>query len=292
MMNAEKTLQSDLTRLRGIPRLGLIAFEGRFPLLIAQAAHELGIPVTAFGVKGITPEEIAEKVDLVHWMQLGQFNKFVDKMHAEGIGHVIMAGRVQHNSIWQYRGFDSRSLKVLGRLVNRKADTVLGAVVDELARENIEVLDSTLLLRGCMPAEGLLTPDRPTTKAEIKDIEFGIPLAFQIAGMDIGQTIVVKDLAVVAVEGLEGTDETIHRAGRITGRGVVVVKVPKPRQDNRFDFPVVGPGTIQSIRDSGGGALGLIAEHALFFDQAEALELAREAKVAIQVMPAWLLPRR
>ncbi|MFP4381159.1 MAG: LpxI family protein [Candidatus Sumerlaeia bacterium] len=276
--------------LQGIPRLGIMAFEGRFPILLAQAAAQLGIPVTAFGVKGMTPDELADYVDRLHWLQLGQFNKFIDKLHEEGIKHVIMGGRVQHNSIWRYRGFDRRSLKLLGKLVNRKADTVLNAVVDELARENITVLDSTLLLRECMPAKGVLTVGCEPTREQYKDIEFGLPLAHQIAGMDIGQTIIVKDLAVVAVEGLEGTDEAIRRAGRIANGGIVVIKVPKPRQDYRFDFPVIGPGTIRSIAKAGGGALAIIAEHALFFDQQEALELALENQIPVVALSPSLLP--
>jgi len=272
---------TDLSILENIPRLGLMAFEGRFPILVAQAAAERSIPVTAFGVKGLTPPELAGEVDRMHWMELGQFSRFVDQLHAENICHVVMAGRVQHNSIWRYRGFDRRSLRVLGRLINRKADTVLNAVVAELESEQIEVIDSTLLIRSCMPEKGLLTPKRALSDRERKDVEFGLPIARQIAGLDIGQTIVVKDLAVVAVESLEGTDETILRAGRIVGGGIVVIKVSKPRQDPRFDFPVIGPGTIRSIRQAGGGVLAVMAGHALFFDRAEALEIAREAGICV-----------
>lgn len=276
--------EQELAHLKSIPRLGLMAFEGRFPVLLAQAAAELHIPVTVFGVQGLTPPEIEKIVDRVHWMQLGQFGKFIEQAHEENIRHVVMAGRVQHNAIWKYRGFDLRSLGVLRRLINRKADTVLGAVVEELAREHIEVIDSTMLLRSCMPHKGLMTPGRPITPTEMKDIEFGLPIARQIAGMDIGQTIVVKDLAVVAVESLEGTDETIARAGHITGGGVVVVKVSKPKQDKRFDYPVVGPGTIKALRAAGGGVLAMMAGHALFFDQEEALALASEAKIGVIAM--------
>ena len=228
---------NELAELRKIPRLGLMAFEGRFPILLAQAAAEMHIPVVAFGVQGLTPPELENIVERMHWMQLGQFSKFVEQAHKDNVHHVVMAGRVQHNAIWKYRGFDLRTLNVLRKLINRKADTVLNAVVDELAKEHIKVVDSTLLLRSCMPRKGLMTLTRPITPHEMKDIEFGFPIAKQIAGLDIGQTLVVKDLAVVAVESLEGTDEAIARGGRIANGGIVVVKVSKPKQDKRFDYP-------------------------------------------------------
>ncbi|MBN1868179.1 UDP-2,3-diacylglucosamine diphosphatase LpxI [Candidatus Sumerlaeota bacterium] len=267
--------------LRQIPRLGLMAGEGRFPILVAQAATQNAIPVTAFAIEGVTPPELAGFVEQMHWLKLGQFSRFIDQLHADDIRHVVMAGRVAHNNLWRYRGFDVRSLRVLKNMVNRKADTLLGAVVEELARENVTVIDSSLLLTECLPKKGLLTPQRPLTEREEKDIEFGLPLARQIAGLDIGQTIVVKDLAVVAVESLEGTDETIRRAGRIADGDIVVIKVSKPQQDRRFDLPVVGPETIRSIREAGGGALAVMAGEALFFDQTEAIALAHESNIAI-----------
>lgn len=271
----------DLSVLSRVSRLGLLAGEGRFPFMLAQAAAELAIPVTAFAMNGITPPELAEQVDAIHWLELGQFSEFIDRVHGDGISYVIMAGRVPHNSIWRYRGFDRRSLRLLGKMVTRKADSILGTVVEELESEGIHVLDSSLLLRKCMPGKGLLTPSRPPTGREEKDIEFGFPLARELAGLDIGQTIAVKDLAVVAVESLEGTDETILRAGRIAQGDIVVVKVAKPQQDSRFDIPVVGPGTIRSLIEAGGGALAFMAGEVLFFDQEEALSLAEESDICV-----------
>lgn len=264
-----------------IPHLGLLAGKGRFPFLLAKAAADLGIPVTVIAFNGITPVELGQQVNQIHWMELGQVSRVLETLHAEGIRHVIMAGQVAHNSIWRYRGFDMRGLKILGKMINRKADSILGAVVAELKREGIEVVDQSLLIRSCMPAKGLLTPGRPLTPREEKDVEFGFPIARQIAGMDIGQTLIVKDLAVVAVESLEGTDEAIRRAGRIAEGGIVVIKVCKPHQDSRFDIPVVGPQTIRSLTESGGGALVFMANETIFFDQLEAIELARTAGIAV-----------
>jgi DUF1009 family protein len=258
-----------------------MAFEGRFPMMLAHAASDLAIPVTGFGVPGITSPELEEWVDKMYWLGLGQFEKCIQHMHQDGVGHVIMAGRVAHNSIWKYRGFDRRSLRILGRLANRKADTILGAVVDELASEHIEVLDSSLFVRSCMPDEGLLTSRRKITRREKKDIDFGLPIANQIAGMDIGQTVIVKDQAVIAVESLEGTDEAIRRAGSIVDGDIVVVKVAKPKQDNRFDIPVIGMQTVRSLAEAGGGVIAIMAGRTLFFDQAEAIPLAERHNIGI-----------
>jgi UDP-2,3-diacylglucosamine hydrolase len=262
----------------------MMAGDGRFPFLVAQAARQNSIPVTAFAIEGVTPPELSNFVDRMHWFKLGQFSRFIDQLHAEDIRHVVMVGRVAHNNLWRYRGFDLRTLRILKNLANRKADSILGAVVDELAREKITVIDSSLLLTECLPIKGLLTPRRPLTARERADVEFGFPIARQIAGLDVGQTIVVKDLAVVAVEGLEGTDETIRRAGRIADGDIVVIKVSKPRQDKRFDIPVIGPDTIRSIREAGGGALAIMAGEALFFDQDEAIALAHESSIAIEAI--------
>ena len=271
----------DLSR---VDRLGLVAGGGRFPVLLAQAAAAQSIPVSAFAIKSITDASLGQHVAAMHWLELGELSRLIEQCHSDGVRHVVMAGHVPHNSIWRYRGFDKRALRLLGRMVTRQADSILGAVVEELAREGIETIEQSALLDGCMPEKGLLTPRRPLTAREEKDIEFGFPIARQVAGLDIGQSIVVKDLSVVAVEGLEGTDQTIRRAGEIAGQGFVLVKVSKPHQDSRFDIPVIGPGTIRSMREAGGGAVAIMAEETLFFDRDEAVELAHQAGIAIQAI--------
>jgi UDP-2,3-diacylglucosamine hydrolase len=280
-MNPASTIPPTPVEACDIDQLGLIACGGRMPFLLVDAAHELGIPVTAFAIKGVADPDIENQVDKTFWIELGQFTRFIELCHENKIRYVAMAGRVPHNSIWRYRGFDKRSLRVLGRLATRRADSILGSVVKEIHKEGIHVVESPLLLGGCMPKKGLLTPKRPLTNREEEDIDFGFPLARKIAGMDIGQTIVVKDLAVVAVESLEGTDETIVRAGRIAQGDIVVIKVCKPHQDSRFDIPVIGPATIQSIVKAGGGCLVVMADNTLFFDQKEAIELAHENNIGI-----------
>lgn len=280
-MCANKTHPSAPLSVENISRLGLMAGGGRFPFILAQSAAELSIPVTVFAIKEITSPELEQYVDRVHWLTLGQFSKVIKLCHAEDIHHIVMGGRVPHNAIWRYRGFDKRTLRLLGKMVTRKADSILGAVTEELAQEDIRVVGQSLLLGGCMPKEGLLTPERPLTKSEKADVKFGYPLARKIAGMDIGQSIIVKDLAVVAVESLEGTDETILRGGKIAGGNVVLIKVAKPHQDSRFDIPVIGPGTIRTMKEAGGGVIAVMAGKTLFFDQDEAIAKAHEAGIGI-----------
>lgn len=267
-----------------LDHIGLIAGEGRFPFLLAQSAHERNITVTAIGIRGVTPPELAAAVDAMHWVEFGQFNRLIEILHRCGISKAVMAGRVKHRNIFQLSRIDRRGLKLLASLPSRKADTLLGAITSELARENIEILDSTMLLRECMPPRGLLTPTCPVTREISDDIEFGRPVAIGVAGMDIGQTIVVKQQTIVAVEAMEGTNEAIIRAGRTAGPGCVVIKVSKPRQDRRFDVPVIGLTTIRKMVQAECAALAIPGGEALFFEQEEACALAAQHGICIQ---AW-----
>ncbi|MEI7633274.1 MAG: UDP-2,3-diacylglucosamine diphosphatase LpxI [bacterium] len=262
-------------------RIGLIAGGGDFPLLLARSARANGVEIIVFALKGFASREMEMAADKVEWLELGQAEKAIQLMHAHGITEVAMAGRVPHNSIFQYRHFDWRALKALARAVNKKADSLLGIVTSELERAGIRVIDSTMFLKSLMPGAELLTPARPLTKRERHDIDFGYPIAKVVAGQDIGQTIVVKDGVVAAVEGIEGTDECILRAGRLAGGGCVVIKVSKPRQDNRFDVPVIGRQTLLSMRESHCAALAFSAWQCLLFDREEVLRIASEADIAI-----------
>lgn len=266
-----------------IEHLGLFAGEGKYPFLLAKAARDRHITVTAIGVRGITPVELADAVDEMLWVEFGQLGKMIDLCHQASVDKVIMAGRIQHRSIFQLSRIDRRGLKILASLPSKKADSLLGALTNELARENIEVLDSTLLLRECMPPAGLLTPACPPTDSILGDIAFGKPIACQVAGLDIGQTIVVKQGTIVAVEAMEGTDKTILRAGAIAGEGCVVIKVSKPRQDRRFDVPVVGMTTIRKLVEARCAALAIPGGEALFFDREEAIAHAQKHGVCIYV---------
>jgi len=262
-------------------RIGLLAGEGDFPLLISKSARSNGHEVFAYAIRGFAGIAIEEAATETHWVELGQLNHTLGLMKQHGISAITMAGRVPHKTIFQYRHFDSRLIKVLGRAVNRKADGLLAAVCSEFESEGIRVLDSTLFLRSFMPPAGLLTPSRSPTATEQHDLDFGFPIANAVAGQDIGQTVVVKEKAVIAVEGMEGTDECVLRAGQLAGPGCVVIKVSKPRQDMRFDVPVVGPGTIKSMAAAGATALGISAGECLLLHRERVLDLAREHSICI-----------
>lgn len=262
--------------------LGLIAGEGQFPFLLARAAHDRNIRVTAIGINGTTSPELAHEVDMMYWVDFGQFNRLIELCHQAGFHKAMMAGRIKHQSIFQLATkIDMRGIKLLAKASSRKADALLGAITDELARENIEILDSTLLMRKCMPPAGLLTPGVPPSAGVMEDIHFGRPIATAVAGIDIGQTIVVKQKAVIAVEAMEGTNEAILRAGELAGRGCVVIKVSKPRQDKRFDVPVVGLTTVEKMIRAGCAALAIPGGEALFFEREEACALAAEHGITI-----------
>lgn len=265
--------------------LGLIAGEGQFPFLLAKAARDRNISVTAIGINGTTSPDLAQEVDEMHWVEFGQFNKLIELCHQAGIHKAMMAGRIKHHSIFQLATkIDMRGIKLLAKASSKRADALLGLITDELARENIEILDSTLLMRKCMPPSGLLTPSVPASSRVMDDIHFGHPIAHAVAGHDIGQTIVVKEKAIIAVEAMEGTDATILRAGEIAGPGCVVIKVSKPRQDKRFDVPVVGITTVEKLIRARCSALALPGGEALFFEREQACALAAEHGITIY---AW-----
>lgn len=264
-------------------RVGLIAGQGDFPLLIARAATSAGTEVVAICIAGFASEEMPAASTKHYWMELGQLGKAIDTLKAEGVTQLIMAGRVPHNSIFQYKHFDWRAMKLLARAAGKRADALLATVCDEFAREGIEVIESSIFLRSLMPKAGLLTNNRPITETEQADINFGIPIAKIIAGHDIGQTIVVKDRMVIAVEGIEGTDKCIRRAGELAGPGCVIVKVSKPAQDLRFDIPVIGPGTIKSMKHAGAVALALSSGRSLLFHKDEVIAEAEKNNIGLTV---------
>ena len=264
-----------------IDHLALLAGEGEFPVLIARAARSQSIPVTVFGLKGLTSPELEQIATAMHWVQLGDLDEIVRMCQEGGIRHAVMAGRVKHSVIFQPGVFKPSHLVKLARLANKKADSVLGLVTQEFEKGNIQILEQIHFLRACMPGPGLLTPGCPPSEEVARDAEFGLQLARKIAGMDIGQTIVVKSQSVVAVEAMEGTDETIERAGRIAGEGCVVVKVAKPAQDKRFDVPVVGLTTIRKMAKARAAALAIPGGEVLVLNQAESLALAAESGISV-----------
>src|SRR5258707_1670806 len=220
----------------------------------------------------------------VHWVSLGELSKTIDLMHQEGITQAVMAGQVKHNKIFSSIRPDWKLAKLLFSLPRKNTDALIGAVARVLEDEGIRLVDSTLFLKPLVPDAGVLTRRAPN-EHEADDIAYGLGVARQIASMDIGQTVVIADRACVAVEAMEGTDETIARAARIAGgKPMVVVKVSKPGQDMRFDVPVVGLPTVEQMKTAGATALAVDAGRTLLFDREKLIDLAAAAGITIEAI--------
>ncbi len=260
--------------------LGLIAGNGEFPLLVLDEARRRGVEVIALAIEGETDSRIEDRGVTVHWIGLGEVSRCIKLFKKAGVSRAIMAGQVKHKKIFRSLRPDPGLLRVLSRMKSRNTDAILGAVADVLAEEGIHLLDSTSLLRSLVATEGVLGKRKPSSE-EKKDIAFGLRTAREITRLDIGQTVVVKSGAVVAVEAMEGTDETIRRAGGIVAGGLTVAKVARPSQDMRFDVPVVGPRTIEVMADVGCAVLALQAEKSLLLERETLLEKANDAKIVV-----------
>jgi DUF1009 family protein len=269
-------------------RIGLIAGNGRFPFLALQGARSLGHDVTVVAVKEEAFPELESAArdagaDL-HWVSLGHLGRCIKILKGAGVSRAVMAGQVRHTKIFSGIIPDLTLLSVLTRLKARNTDALIAAVADVMRDEGIELLNSTVFLEPLLAREGQLT-DRAPTEEEAADFAFGYRMADAIAGLDIGQTIAVKHKAVVAVEAMEGTDEVIGRAGHLAGPGVRIVKVAKPKQDMRFDVPVIGIATIQAMRAAGASALSIDAGRTLVLEGSHVISSANEAKIAIVGRP-------
>src|SRR5258706_6716393 len=256
---------------------GLIAGNGRFPFLVLEGARSQGIEMAVIAIKEEAAPELEAETKRLHWVSLGELSKTIDLLHKEGVTQAVMAGQVKHTKIFSAIRPDWKLAKLLFALPRKNTDALIGAVAKVLEDEGIRLVDSTLFLKPLLPQAGVLTRRTPSAD-ESADMAYGLGVARNIASMDIGQTVVVSSQACVAVEAMEGTDETIARAARITGgKPLVVVKVSKPGQDMRFDVPVVGLSTIEQMRGAGATALAVDAERTLLFDRAKLIELADEA---------------
>jgi hypothetical protein len=264
---------------------GLIAGNGRFPFLVLEGARSQGIDMAVIALKEEASPELEQAAKRVHWVSLGELSKTIDLMHQEGVTQAVMAGQVKHNKIFSAIRPDWKLAKLFFSLPRKNTDALIGAVARVLEDEGIRLVDSTLFLKPLLPEAGVLTRRAPN-EHEAEDIAYGRGLAQQIAGMDIGQTVVISDRACVAVEAMEGTDEVIARAARIAaGKPLVVVKVSKPAQDMRFDVPVVGLPTVEQMRSAGATALAVDAGRTLLFDRNKLIELADASGIAIQAFP-------
>jgi len=261
---------------------GLIAGNGDFPFLVLEGARSRGIEMAVIAIREEASSGLARVAKRIHWVSLGELSKTIELLHTEGVKHAVMAGQVKHNKIFSAIRPDWRLAKLLLSLPSKNTDSLIGAVARVLQDEGIELVDSTRFLGPLLPEAGVLTRRAPDA-SESADIAYGHSVARQIAALDLGQMVVVRDLACVAIEAMEGTDETIERAARITGgQRLVVVKVSKPRQDMRFDVPVIGLKTIEVMRQSNATALAIDARKTLLFDRAALIQAADEAHIAIQ----------
>ena len=261
--------------------LGLIAGNGKFPLLFAQKARSQGYSVVAAAIRGDTSFALKFFVDKFAWFKVGELKRLFAFFRQQGVREVIMAGQVDPCNLFEKNVvFDKEFQKIFDAIRDRKADTIFSAIADTLQSQGIRLVDSTFLLKEYLAPKGTLTQRAPTER-ELDDIEFGRNIAKAMGGMDVGQTVVIKEKAVVAIEAMEGTDRTIARGGEIARDGAVVVKMGKPNQDLRFDVPVVGPRTIQTMTRARARCLGIEAGKTLLLDRDRCVRLANKAGICI-----------
>ena len=261
-------------------RIGLIAGNGRFPIIFADNAKKLGYHVSAVAHEGETEPELAGHVDRIHWIKIGQLNKLIKAFKEDGVHQAVMLGGIKKTHVFTTVRPDFRTLAMATRLALWKDDDILREIAKELEREGITICESTFGLEGILVEEGTLTARVPSEK-EWEDIRYGWDVAHDIGRLDIGQCVVIKDRVVVAVEAVEGTDGAIKRGGDLAKEGAVVVKRSKPQQDLRFDLPAVGPRTIDVMASVKASVLAIEAGRTILLDREIMLEKARSACIAI-----------
>ncbi len=287
-------MQCKLKTLDALPqRIGLIAGNGRFPFLVLDAARSEGMEVVVAAIKEEASPDIEQRgAAAVHWLSLGELSKLIETFKSEGISRAIMAGQVKHKRIFSSIKPDRRLAQLLLTLATRNTDSLIGAVAKVLADEGITLMSSTALLEPMLATEGVMTRRGPND-SEQTNITYGRAVAHHLSRFDIGQTVVIAEAACVAVEAMEGTDATILRAGEIMSspslgqepstlsRALTVVKVAKPNQDMRFDVPVIGLQTIETMKRAGAACLALDAGRCLIFDKPSVIAAADEGGICI-----------
>lgn len=279
-MNSSKNLNEALSA-NSSARFGLIAGTGRFPLLFAQSAKNHGVEIIAVAHKGQTLPELESLVKKIYWIKVGQLGKLINILKTEGIKDAAMVGGIKKTIMFSNVVPDFQAISLVAKLRTLNDDVLLRAVAEAIEKEGITIHSSTIFLDELLSPPGCLTKKVPDKK-EMRDIEFGWEIAKAIGKLDIGQTIVVKDQVVLAVEAIEGTDEAIRRAGTLGKRnGLVVIKVSKPQQDLRFDVPAIGPGTITTMQEAGAKVLAVESEKTLLIDKEELIKAANKAGIII-----------
>lgn len=260
--------------------LALFAGGGEFPLILLDALRDAGHEVVVVGFRGETSPALAKRVKRFYWTTVGKFEGIIAWLQAQGATEAMMAGYIRHANIYRKPNTDSLTGRIWSGLMDKRADTLLAAAALMLKRAGISLVSAMPYLAALIPEAGVLTRKQPNAD-QLADIEFGRRIATAVAGQDIGQSVAVKDKAVVAVEALEGTDRMILRAGQLGGKGTVIVKVAKPRQDFRFDVPVIGVTTIASMKKAKAGTLAIEAGRTLILRRAETIAAANKAGLVL-----------
>lgn len=261
-------------------RIGIIAGGGQFPYLFAEAAKKAGREVVIIGHKGESHPDLEAIADRFCWVKLGQLGKIIKFFHSEQVEETVFLGTITKTRIFRDVLPDLKGLSLWNKIDVRQDDSILRAFAGELEKEGIKVLDSTLYLQHLLFPAGILTRRKPTA-GQRRDIDFGFQMARAIGKLDIGQCVVVRDMAVVAVEAIEGTDAAIKRGGALARENAVVVKVKKPDQDFRFDLPAIGPTTIESMQEVKAAVLAVEAGQALLFDRETVISQAEKAGIVV-----------
>ena len=260
--------------------LGIIAGNGVYPRLLADAARRAGVRrIVAAAFTDETDERLADKVDEIHWMRVGQLGKLIAAFRSTGVANAIMAGQIAPKNLFDLRP-DWKTLFLLARLKRRNAESIFAAIGDELARSQITLLPATSFLEDCVAPAGLIA-GRKLTRREEDDVDFGFEIAREVSRLDIGQTVIVKNGTVLAVEGFEGTNETIKRGGALGGKNAIMVKVAKPNQDMRFDVPVVGVATIAVAAEAHLRVIAIEAGRTLLLEKEALVESAARSNISI-----------
>jgi DUF1009 family protein len=261
-------------------RVGLIAGNGRFPVIFARTARGEGVEVVAVAHEGETAPDLGEHVDAITWIKVGQLDSIVRVFRASGVRRAVMAGGIRKAALMEHFAPDERGVRFLSRLETWSDDAVLRGVAAELEGEGIQVVESTLFLESILTPEGMLAGREPTD-SQWRDVRYGVEVAKGIGRWDVGQTVVVKSGVVLAVEAIEGTDEALRRGGALGRGGAVAVKVSKPAQDLRFDVPAVGPHTVEVCREAGVAVLALEAGRTLLLERTDLVEAAGAARLSV-----------
>jgi len=264
-------------------RIGIVAGDGRLPIVFANFAKAKGDTVIGFGLKGITDEKLSASVDKMHWLEWGALQKGLLLLVSERIGSIALLGKLKKETFFKDpSALDEQAKKALEKIKDKKDYSILNEVSRILSKIGIRIIDPTNYLSGLIPKKGILTKSQPT-ESEAEDIKYGTLIAKSLSGFDVGQTIVLKEKTVIAVEAMEGTDETIRRAGSLVKNGFTVVKVARPNQDMRFDVPLVGLDTLNALIEAGGRVLALESEKTLLMDREALIKLADEKNVSIAI---------